>query len=143
MSTQMAVPVASAQQRKGAKEVLTPKEDFLQYDRFKWRTADIPYDPNHSYSIGRLARTVLDEYSKLLQCRRIHGYIDHKGNYGEVSYIDLDEVPSWIVEAYFSTPRADTCPCISRDGKVIRAMYPWDLEYYFEYAFFGGAHYWD
>lgn len=139
----MAVPVASAQQRKGAKEVITPKEDFLQYDRFKLGSADILYDPNHSYAIGRLARVLIDEYSKLIQCRRLHGFIDHKGEYGEVSYVDLEEVPSWIVDLYFSTPRADTCPVLYREGRRIRAMYPWDLEYFYEWKFFGGAHYFD
>lgn len=133
----------SAKQKKqikaGAKEIITSKEDFLQYDRFKFGSADILYDLNHSYAIGRLARAVLDEYSKLLAAAHYDPYVHKDGEPGIQAWTNLDEVPQWILDDYFSTPRADTCPCISRNGKLMRAMYPWDLNSHFEWKFLGGA----
>ena len=113
----------------GTKEVITTKEEFLTYDRFKFGSADIPYDPNHSYSIGRLARVILDEYSKLLAARERYLWGEEYW-----TFTDMDKVPGWIkVDSLKGT--AHTRPFIpGRDF-----YYHYDIEDWYEWKFLGGA----
>lgn len=114
----------------GAKEVITSKEDFLQYDRFKFGSADIMYDNNHGYAIGRPARVLLDEYTKMLGAREVHTYEDGHTNI----YTNVDKLPPWIREGALK----DTChtkPFVV--GKDF--YYVYDIENWFEWMFLGGA----
>lgn len=131
----MAAKAVSAQQlRDGAKEVI-PTEEDLKYDRFKWNSADLPYDPKHSYCIGKLARTLIDEYSKLQKSCHVHSGINHTGVPFAMSYMDMSEVPGWICDSYHKNKLADTCPCIEGVGW---AKYPYDIMDWYNWMFFGG-----